>query len=79
MIISYKGLQLVRRGYRGLQGVTGVYKGLKKTCFLRRTPPNLCVLCIKRNVNEVSDFWRKPYTNPFGKMQILWFFKPMFS
>ena len=34
---------------------------------------------MKRNVNKISNFSPKPWTNPFGKMPILWVFEPMFS
>ena len=27
----------------------------------------LAVFCIKRNINKISNFWPKPWTNPFGK------------
>ena len=35
----------------------------------------LAVFCIKRNVNNISNFCPKPWTNPFGKMPILWVFE----
>ena len=40
-----------------------------KACFLTRTSPILFlgVFCIKQNVNEISNFWPKPWTNPFEK------------
>ena len=34
----------------------------------------LGLLCITRNVQKISNFSPKPWTNPFGKMLILWFF-----
>ena len=35
----------------------------------------LGVLCIIRNVNKISNFSPKPWTNPFGKMPMLWVFE----
>ena len=42
----------------------------RKACFRTRTSPNtfLRVFCIKRNVNNISNFSPKPWINPFGKM-----------
>ena len=37
------------------------------------------VIWLKRNVNKISNFWPKLWTNPFGKMPILGFLKWMFS
>ena len=34
---------------------------------------------LKRNVNKISNFSPKPWTNPFGKMPILGLLKPIFS
>ena len=34
---------------------------------------------LKRNVNKISNFSPKPWTNPFGKMSILGLLKPIFS
>ena len=35
----------------------------------------LGVFFIKRNVHKISNFWPKPWTNPFAKMPILWVFE----
>ena len=78
---GYRGLQKVTRGYRGLQGVTRGYKGWQgvtkdyRTFLLTRTFPDTfswCI-CIKVKVEEVSNFWSKRWTNPFGKILVLRF------
>ena len=58
-----------------------MYKVSRKACFKREGDQIifLGVFCIKRNVNKITNFWPKPWTNPFGKMRILWVFKPTFS
>ena len=35
----------------------------------------MVVFSIKRNVNKISNFCPKPWTNPFGNMPILWVFE----
>ena len=30
---------------------------------------------MKTNLHKISNFWRKPWTNPFAKMPILWVFE----
>ena len=78
---GYRALQGVTRGYRGLQGVTGVDKELQgvtkdyRNFFLTRTFPDtfFSLFCIKIKVEEISHFWSKRWTNPFGKFLILRF------
>ena len=61
-----------------------------KARFVMRTSPNtfsqfmhetkrFLSLCMKRNVNKISNFSPKPWTSHFGKMPILWVFELMFS
>ena len=75
---NYKGLQRVTRGYRGLQGVTKGYRVLQKIIetyfWLERSQLLfLGLFCRKIKVEQISNFWRKRLTNPFGKMLILRF------
>ena len=84
---GFKWLQGVTKGYKGLQGVTRGDKGLQrvtkdyKNFFLTRTFPDTFSWSIfqKNQIVEMSNFWRKRRTNPFGKMPILSVFKPTFS
>ena len=48
-----------------------------KTCFLRERHEILFfgVFCVNRQLDNISNLWPKPWTNPFGKMQILRIFK----
>ena len=50
---------------------------LKRLVFWRerRQIHFLGVFCLKGNVNKISNFRPKPWTNPFGKMWILWDFE----
>ena len=52
----------------------------KSACFLRRTWPNTFSGCIlhKTKRKQNWNFWPTPSANPFGKMPILWVFKPTF-
>ena len=83
-----KGLQGVTRGDRGLQGITGGYKGWQGVTWgyrgLQRIIETffklersqilfLSVFSIKIKVEEISNFWPKRWTNPFGKILILRF------
>ena len=75
---GYKWLQGVTRGHKGWHGVTGSYRGLKRiieTFFeLQRSQILfLALFCIKVKVEEISNFWPKRWTNPFGKILILRF------
>ena len=85
---GYRGLQGITRAYRGLQGGTRVYKGwqgvtrvtggwkdYRKLFFeLERSQILfLGLVCIKIKVEEISNFWSKRLTNPFGKILILRF------
>ena len=75
---GYKRLQGVTRGYKGWQGETRGYRGLQriiKTFFyLERSQILFLILfCIKIKVEQISNFWSKPWTNPFAKIQILRF------
>ena len=81
---GYKGLQGVTGGYKGLQGVTGGKKGLQgfakdyRNFFFeleRSLILFLGVFCIKIKVEEISNFSSKLWTNPFGKILILWIFE----
>ena len=49
----------------------------RKTCFLRERDEILFfgVSCVNRQLDNISNLWPKPWTNPFGKMQILRIFK----
>ena len=49
----------------------------RKAFFLTRTSPNTFseLFWITRNLQKISNFWPKPWTNPFGKMLILWVFE----
>ena len=49
----------------------------RKTCFLRERHEILFfgVFCVNRQLDNISNLWPKPWTNPFGKMQILRIFK----
>ena len=83
-----KGATGVTRGYKGLQGVTVGDKGLQEvTGGLQRIIESffqlersqilfLGLFCIKFKVEEILNFWPKPWTNPFGKILIS---KPVFS
>ena len=53
----------------------------KSACFLTRTSPNTFSACIlhKTKRKQNYNFWPTLWTNPFGKMPILWVFKPTFS
>ena len=53
----------------------------KNACFLTRTSPNTFSACIlhKTKRKQNYNFWPTLWTNPFGKMPILWVFKPTFS
>ena len=53
----------------------------KSACFLTRTLPNTFCACIllKTKRKQNLHFWPTPWTNPFGKIPILWVFKRMFS
>ena len=70
------GIQGVLRGYWGLQGVTGGYKGLRGvTRGYNKLEGVTWGYKGLQNVNKLSNFSPKPWTNPFGKMPILWLFK----
>ena len=49
----------------------------RKTCFLRERHEILFfgVFFVNRQLDNISNLWPKPWTNPFGKMQILRIFK----
>ena len=49
----------------------------RQACFLPKRHQTLFrgVFCIKRNGKKTSNFWQKPWTNPFGEMGILWVFE----
>ena len=78
---GYKGLQGVTKGYKGLKGVTRGEKGLQRVTkdyrnfFLTSTFQDTFSWSIlrKNQIKEISNFWRKRRTNPFGKMLILRF------
>ena len=75
---GYKGLKGVTRGYKGWQRVTRGYRGLQRIIetffYLERSQILfLGLLCVKINGEEISNFWSKRWTNPFGKILILRF------
>ena len=75
---GYKGFQGVTRGYKGWQGVTRGYRELQRiieTFFhLERSQILfLSLFCKKIQVEEISNFWSKRWSNPFGKIVILRF------
>ena len=55
----------IRGGYKGLQGVTKDYRNF----LLTRNSQILFIglFSIKIKVEEISNFWSKRWTNPFGK------------
>ena len=48
--------------------------------LITRTSPIFLVgvFCIKRKVNKITNFLPKPWTNPFGKIEIQRFFNQCF-
>ena len=66
---GYRGLQGVTRGDREWQGVTGELQRIIETffCLERSQILFLGLFCIKIKVEEILNFWPKPWTNPFGK------------
>ena len=78
---GYKGLRGVTKRYKGWQGVTRGYKGIQRVTkdyrnFFELERSQILFLglfCIKIKVEEISNFWGKRWTNPFGKILILRF------
>ena len=83
---GYKGLRGVTGGYKWWQGVTSGdkgwqglarrYRGLQRIIQTFFYPERSQILflglfCIKIKVEQISNFWPKRWTNPFGKILIL--------